>query len=358
MLTFLVLVASLEAPLVIRNLEVEHVPNRHNAVVSATGQLFLLDVFSGLVYRYGPDGTAYGQLGGKGSGPGEYNKVYRLFAQGERVFLWDRMGGKVLVYGPDGEFLQSVREAGTFDLLPASGSWICGSWLVEQDPKEPIRVFLAGRDLAPESVLLSWHREGTASLGKVVQRDTPESRISFPFNPAPDNPLMAFAPGTGKLYVYQPGKILRIHVLDLATGEQVGVIRRKVKRIPFDEAWGMERMKKVQEQSKASGGNIQLVPDFPEYYPLVGLLLVSAEGPLVMGHWRAAGKPYAMIAVDETGADAPLSYDPTKEYQILAIQNQRAWLGVNLGEDQPGVIVVGDDAIAAAFSQFDSSNAN
>jgi hypothetical protein len=78
--------------------------------VLSTGELWVGDSQSNLIQRYDQEGNFLGSLGGKGEGPGEFQKIWDLAGMPDgSVAVWDNYRNRVSIFHPDGRFDTSFQ---------------------------------------------------------------------------------------------------------------------------------------------------------------------------------------------------------------------------------------------------------
>lgn len=83
--------------------------------VTGEGDLYVFDRQAMQLRRYDSQGTFVRNVGRKGGGPGEYDRVNGLAVGPDgRVFLWDAGNARVTIYSPQGEPLGTWRMQGGF----------------------------------------------------------------------------------------------------------------------------------------------------------------------------------------------------------------------------------------------------
>ncbi|HEX2210297.1 MAG TPA: hypothetical protein VHG93_21650 [Longimicrobium sp.] len=84
--------------------------------VAGTGDLYLTDTWTGVIYHLGRDGRFRNRFGGRGDGPGTMSAPQDIVVDGRgRVYASDMMGG-VHVFDADGRFVAEFATAGIFGI--------------------------------------------------------------------------------------------------------------------------------------------------------------------------------------------------------------------------------------------------
>jgi hypothetical protein len=81
-----------------------------NVQVGPSGRLWVADGGSAEVRIFGPDGSYWKTIGGRGEGPGEFTSV-RLLGSfgGDSVAVWDDANARLTVYDGEGELARTAR---------------------------------------------------------------------------------------------------------------------------------------------------------------------------------------------------------------------------------------------------------
>ena len=83
--------------------------------VKPDGEVFILNRQGPKVLHYGADGKLIKVVGGRGRGPGKYERPISLSFLGDRLYLQEFR--KVNVYDADGHFVKKVKAPTTGELL-------------------------------------------------------------------------------------------------------------------------------------------------------------------------------------------------------------------------------------------------
>lgn len=76
-------------------------------------KLYVADAGAHCVRIYDPQGQALGQLGQRGSGPGDFNFPTHVATDGQgRLYVTDALNARVQVFTPDGQFLTALGKIG------------------------------------------------------------------------------------------------------------------------------------------------------------------------------------------------------------------------------------------------------
>lgn len=87
--------------------------------VDRDGNIYFADALDCTVKKFGPDGRFLKKAGGKGKGPGEFEKTVGVVAAGETVFAWDVYARMVQVFDRELVYQRTLPVSGTVGALDA-----------------------------------------------------------------------------------------------------------------------------------------------------------------------------------------------------------------------------------------------
>ncbi len=325
---------------------------RDSVQVAKDGTVFILDQSEQTIKRYDDKGEDKGVVGRKGEGPGEYTSPWALYLEGDEFFVRDRRARKVIVYNLKGEFIRNIKEpVDGLDIARVAGGWATGSWRLGA-PESQVVLQLVNEDLLQPRKILEWSRAGTDGVTDVRLASTGLTRL--PYNPAKNLAMMVPSLDLKTLFVYQPAESFRIAVVDVATGSSHFISLKDVKRMPFNNEWGKERLKEQQEDYNRRGlaGKLQWIEGFPKFFPWVREMLAGPNGTLVIKRWSMnPDKSDIIVVVDAHGKSVNLPYKKENEERILATHDGQVLLSVII-EEQAAILKVrlaDVDKTAAAY---------
>lgn len=154
--------------------------------VDRRGRIFVLDQQARSVYRFDPDGTLAGVLGGPGDGPGELGPLAAsLVVRGDTVLVGDWSQDRLTRYGMDGSFLAS-------EPIPGGGG--ARTWWKGSNGDVHLRSLRMYTDedgrWAGDDLLLEYLADG--SVDTVLAFDYVQSDLGAPR--APNVPMVLNAP--------------------------------------------------------------------------------------------------------------------------------------------------------------------
>lgn len=125
---------------------------------SPTGDFYLLDCENHRVLRYGADGSLLAQLGGVGSGKGEFNSPVDLDADGQMIWVLDRQNRRLVRLNHALNYVEEIS------LQPRSDDISAPLWYDGVSASSNGDVFLLDRR-EPQAVRISPAGEVLASYG-------------------------------------------------------------------------------------------------------------------------------------------------------------------------------------------------
>ena len=272
--------------------------------VTGDGHIYAFDGQAHQLRRYDSLGTFVRNVGRKGGGPGEYDRVNGLaVAPDGRVFLWDAGNARVTIYSPEGEPLTTYRLQGGF--------FTSNAVTLDSAGRVYTRVMIFGPDPSKwHSVLVRYGVDGTPvdtiqvpsfempPSSIIARREGSTSQNNVPFSPTSQwaiGPDARFVHGRSDAYaIYRElpeGKVMRIE--READPVPVGAAEREER-----EASATWQMRTVDPSWRWNG------PPIPETKPYFKGLRVAQDGRL----WVQLSQPGEIDpAVDSTQSTAGAS---------------------------------------------------
>ena len=191
--------------------------------VTSEGDIYAFDRQVNQLRRYDASGTFLANVGRKGGGPGEYDRVNGLgVAPDGRVFLWDAGNARVTIYSPDGEALTTYRMPGGF--------FTSNALTLDSAGRVYTRITIFGDDVSKWRQALVRYGEGGSPVDTldvptfempsntiVARREGSTSQNTVPFTPTTQwtvGPDARFVYGRSDAYaIYRQlpdGRVLRI----------------------------------------------------------------------------------------------------------------------------------------------------
>jgi len=241
-------------------------------------EIWVADGTSAEIRIFGMDGTYLRTLGGKGGGPGEFQRPRLLGAFADSTAVWDDVNPRLTVYGPDGAVARTAVPAGDGVRPQAFGVFPDGA-LLGQVP----HVFMA-RDLSPGVVLgdtvrllrfdvATGDRTTLASIPSAEWLWTGRELVPLAFS---INPGFALH---GELVYWTQGVESRVHVVSGAGVERVFGVERASARVgPADIEAYRDRWDALQEEQRREYLEGLDHPDRPDVLPAYDKLVCAADG--------------------------------------------------------------------------------
>ena len=191
--------------------------------VTNEGDIYAFDRQANQLRRYDSSGTFLTNVGRKGGGPGEYDRVNGLaIAPDGRVFLWDAGNARVTIYSPHGEPLTTYRMPGGF--------FTSNALMLDSAGRAYTRITIFGEDVSKWRSALVRYGDGGSPVDTldaptfempantiVARRERSTSQNTVPYTPSTQwtiGPDARFVYGRSDAYaIYRQrpdGRILRI----------------------------------------------------------------------------------------------------------------------------------------------------
>jgi hypothetical protein len=142
--------------------------------VDPQGNLWIADGGSNELRIFRPDGSHWKTRGGKGEGPGEFERIHLLGAfRGDSVAMWDDRNPRLTVFDPLGEFVRTVSARRGDDPAPNPIDVFPDGSILAKKP-----VFLGPGSLSPGQMF-----GDTVSLIRVDLEERTEEAIGLAYGP-------------------------------------------------------------------------------------------------------------------------------------------------------------------------------
>jgi len=308
-----------EGPGWVRELEIYRPIYPGLADVSDAGITYVLDRDEASVWRIDDQGNLLDSFAREGKGPGELERPMSLDILDDRIFI--QAIRAVHVFDLEGAFIEKVTPPGRIaSLRRLKGGWLgtqYGFRMPGASETPPSKLFWVSLDLGEETLLREWQ----SSIGSAF---TPGGPMKL--NPAPERAIMAFDQTGQRAFLRFPEEG-EFHILDGARGEIIGSVEVPFERIPFDEAWGMERVAAMKKRM-ADRGLSEVEADLPDYYPTIAGMTWLSEGCLsVVQRTGGSEDPSRTLYYDAKGNPVTPVYG-MRGARILAIREGMAWVCV------------------------------
>ena len=299
--------------------------------VTADGDIYAFDGQANQLRRYDSLGTFVSNIGRKGGGPGEYDRVNGLAVAADgQLFLWDAGNARVTIYSPHGDPLTTYRMAGGF--------FTSNAVTLDSAGRVYTRVTIFGEDVSKWRPVLVRYGAGGAPVDTIdVPRfDMPQNTIvarregSTSQNTVPFSPTTQWAVAPDARFVYGRSDVYAIH-RQLADGRLLR-IEREADPVPVSAAEREEReaqatwsMRRTDPAWRWNG------PPIPEVKPYFTQLRVAQDGRI----WVRLSQPgeidpgadTAQAAASATGSGAGGGVAPSggDRRPVLRYREPQVW---------------------------------
>lgn len=288
----------------IRDLDLFEPLDAESVVVAEDGALYVAHRYDLCVLLYDSRGNRIKTFGRKGSGPGEFKALYQVALIDDKIYTNDHGHRRVITWTRDGEYLSDVTAPTPFwRLCPIKNGYLAD---VSDFQNNERKLVVTDEGLNELKTLATW------SFAR-----SKHSASKIHFNPAINMGSVLVSPDGTSVYYAPPGR-LEVHRYQVAMETDTVIYSEEVERIPFDEDWGDELMARM----KAPGINV--VPDYPDYFPAYSALTYSATGHLFITYWSMLKDPTGGRFLDLDGTPVDMKEDYRKLFQILWCNDRRA----------------------------------
>lgn len=276
--------------------------------VAPNGSVYLADTDQGQILQVSPPGVLIQKIGRKGNGPGEFNHLYQIFFDRQRLYAYDYQQDRLSVFKPGGTFIEAIRvPKRRVRLLKIPQGWLIGDWQKVGGPEDPGLLFRAGE--AMENPVEILRLPGPFYHGGLrVNRTAPGKAFFTPFSAKPQMRLsqdrkFAYVAGAHQFVIY---------VIATGDGRLVRTLKREVNSVPMDRDWVDTEMAAVKRDL---GGKIEakVTANTPDRFPAIRNFWALPNGHLAIELWR--GKPdsqhllVGLSAKGETIGNLPAWHD-------------------------------------------------
>jgi len=310
--------------------------------VNPQGEVYLIDSEM-KIRHYSSEGNLMRVFGGRGQGPGEFMVAFNLGYVDGALWVQDAARRLIHVFSREGEFLRSLFS----EKMTAYTHRVTGGWLSIDYPRErgeTGRLILFDRDMEASKVVFTWEPTWTHEP-KVYPKEIQHKRLAI--NPAREQSFVKVSRDGRFAYILPPGYRLEIHVLDIEKEKLVRTIELPDKPIPFNEAWGWE---KVNASNKLSRTGFKASLDAPDTFPIARGLGLTHDGLLWLTHWSAhpdRDKPQQLVT---HSGEVLHGKDSAAYRRIYDVVNGRGYLS-GYEDDEAVVYIVPEAEIHTFIAQ-------
>ncbi|MDJ0837693.1 MAG: 6-bladed beta-propeller [Acidobacteriota bacterium] len=239
--------------------------------VSEDHRVFLLDTADRIVLRFDKNGKRTGDIGGPGQGPGEYTRPLRIQWFQDSLLVYDR--GRIHQHDPEGS-LETTHH-------PPSGLLIIhrvtGGWVVVKRAHRNSELVLFDPEFKSPTVLRTW--------------ESPPSEFSGGFDTILLNPVSSsvsvLTDRHSRFVCLKTDEQDTLHLFDLKGEVEPRTIELSIKPVAFNREWGKRYLEEFRTLVGKDRGLIYKAK-FPEYFPKIQGMFVSADDLIVVTPWTGA----------------------------------------------------------------------
>jgi len=286
-MVILLFLASLsESAWAIEETEIFQPLQRHEVIVTGSGELFVVNFPESRVQAYDAAGDLARTIGRKGKGPGEFTFPAQFFHMDGKLYVYDWLESTINVFtSADGTFLDRYKVPhSNVRLAKVTGGWVYGTWgLIAMN--QPAEVIWASEDFTETKKLIDIPESGYSSGNWNWNTDGQARAFYSKFS---SHPILVTAPDGDKVYLTDRD-VFALTIIDAASHSIAGKLERDDRPVPFDEDWAEEGADEVRRERKAAFPNVKFVTNSPEYFPVIRGVIFDPDGNLVVDRWR--GRP-------------------------------------------------------------------
>lgn len=294
--------------------------------MSEAGHIYFFHKYEETVKHYDQDGRFVGNVGSKGSGPGQYNTPFDIFFHNERLYLHDYFKHRVNVYDDQGNFIRHIKQPETgIRIMKTTNGWLYlkhGNIRLERQS----RLVVTESDFTNIKTLMAWDKhDSNIQPGQV--------------NPALDICQLTASRDGETVYFYKPGSF-EVFKIDVLKKSVESFIQKDWQPFPFDEAWGKERFDEIQMTLQRPH-----MPSFPETFQTISHLSSGPQGNV----WVTRGHRPDMETVhvfDSSEGRLIYKFKQSLAQKILIWNQNTVWLQVLDEEGSLHLLRISKSAIA------------
>ena len=310
-----------------------------DVAVSPRGDVFILHFDEAKVLHYDAQGRQLEAIGRKGRGPGEFEYPSALYFEDGKLYVYDMGSTSASLFDEDGAYIDKTRfpDRG-LDVAKAAGGWLFGNWRFSTNPGAPVALKWTDASLGETRIVAEWPRpSGTG--GVMVRSSSSSGPPKIPYNPVREETSMVISPDGKWAYIRHPGSF-KISVVDVTAKKIVHAITREETAVPFNEDWGQAQFEKFKERNQRMTMRLEFVPKFPDYFPIVRGLHMSAEGYPVVELWTSRpDRETRAVALTRKGQEVKLPYRPENARRIMAVQGGDAYISLFDKTDEEAALI-------------------
>ncbi len=296
--------------------------------VRPDGSFYVLNFKDAYIEIHDAKGKVIGKFGAKGKGPGEFVYPTKFFFQDNQVFVFDLSEASFTIFSADGKFKDRVKlPSQELSLGKVKTGWVFGSW-DQAGPTTAAELGWANNNFS--------ERKSLYKLAKKAYMGQDGSRI-IQFNPINDKPIMLVDPAGERVYLVDSEEF-EVKVFSATEKKQVGTLRRRQARIPFDTDWGNMQMAPLIKRMKRNGFEVKA--NFPSHFPVIRNMVWGPNNTLLFNLWR--GNPddhdYPM-ALNLKGEQVDMPYSWKAATRIVGVHGTNAYV-TTFNDDRPGVALL------------------
>ena len=282
--------------------------------LAKSGDLFMLDGSGFQIIHY-KNGERLSPFGGKGSGPGEFNVPVALWLRGAELLVLDLGANSISKFDLDGTFIARLTmPTRTMDIVPLANGYLYGDWRFSMNPGAPVTLNWSDLDLKNTEKLGEWERGAEANFAMEMSGGVPK----VPFNPARDEFHMAVSRDGKYFAISTPGKYNITIYAASDRSPQARVSEQRALAL-FNEAWGQEALAAMQERADQNPFKVEFAPEFPEYFPIVREVHVTADNRLGVIFWSSDPKRKDHAVYDFQGKPSESAFPPATWDRVVAV---------------------------------------
>ncbi len=305
------------APWSLQDLDLYKPLSPEQVAITANGHCFVLDIFEQRVLHFNPQGQKIGTFGKKGQGPGEFNRVNRLFIMKDKLYV--HQWGTAHVFDLAGKFIKSVTTGKTGESpRKVANGWLVEVWQFSLPGQKETFDKLVWRDekFENERFISSWTSEWPRQFSKQGE---------LKYLPSREHAFIICS-DDGKRVFVRPLGASSVDIFDVISGKTISSNFLEDTTVAFYEEFGDAGLDEF--RLRFEKGGLPIVKDYPDYFSAVTYASWNAEG--LAGFYQETSRhgPYRKTwHFDRDGKVAEPLYGPfSRACFVAALRGEWAYI--------------------------------
>ncbi len=233
----------------------------NHPVIAASPQFhfYMLDRAEEKILHFNGAGRRLSDISGPGQGPDRLTSPRWIRFYKNRLYISDRRG--IAIFSNTGHFEKRLSMPSDLDLTLIENGWLSLSGLHASERDQPLRLLIWNESLTQNEQLYQWTSENSRKKERWGDEHT------MYIDPAMEISLVR-SDSEGRYFYVQPARLDRIDIFKKGQAEPIQSISIPGPRIPYNEKWGRQEIKKIKQAVSLPPG-LKVIPDPHEFIPKI-----------------------------------------------------------------------------------------